>query len=211
MSLLAALARFILAAAVFAFVTAVPAQAVDPVGAATRVQGKATATNGAQTRDLQIQSLIHKADQLATEIDSRLEVTLIDKTILTLGASATLKVNEFVFQDPANTNALQLFAVGAFKMVSGAVNKPDGGNIQVITPVGVLGIRGTHMWSGPINGTYGVFLIDGEVTVSNSGGSITLTEPGSGTNIADINTAPGAVTQWPQDKIQRALAAVAFQ
>lgn len=185
--------------------------AADQVGAATRVHGQATAINDGAPRDLAVQSPIMLEDQLATGTDSRLEITFTDGSLLTMGADGSLKVNSFVFQQPDQRNTLQLLAVGAFKLVSGAVNKPEGKNISVVTPVGALAIRGTDIWAGPIDGAFGVFLIDGQVTVTTNGGAVTLTEPGSGTNISDINTAPGAVTQWPQEKVDRALAAVAFQ
>ena len=192
-------------------VASTSASAQEVVGATTRVQGTATATNSQATRQLRLASPVQKADQLATGDDSRLEITLVDTSILTMGANATLKVNDFVYQDPSQQNALEVFAVGAFRLVSGAINKPDGNNIQVNTPVAALGIRGSDIWGGPIDGAYGVFLIDGQVTVTTNGGSVTLTEPGSGTNIADINQPPGPVTQWPQEKVDRAVAAVTFQ
>ena len=188
-----------------------PANAAEVVGAATRVQGTATATDSQSTRNLAPASPVHKADQLATGDESRLEVTLADASVLTMGANATLKVNEFVYQDPSRKNTLEVFAVGAFRLVSGAINKSDGDNIQVVTPAAALGIRGSDIWGGPIDGAYGVFLIDGQVTVTTNAGSVTLTEPGSGTNIADINQPPGPVTQWPQEKVDRAVAAVTFQ
>jgi hypothetical protein len=189
----------------------VSAGAQEVVGATSRVQGTATATDSQSSRQLQLASPVNKADQLATGDQSRLEVTLTDATVLTMGANATLKVNEFVYQEPSLTNALEVFAVGAFQLVSGAVNKPDGDNIKVVTPAAALAIRGSNIWGGPIDDAYGVFLIDGQVTVTTNAGSVTLTEPGSGTNIADIDQPPGPVTQWPQQKVDRAVATVAFQ
>lgn len=45
-------------------------------------------------------------------------------------------------------------------------------------------MRGTEFWGGPINAKYGVLLLEGEVTVSNQAGSVTLSAPGQGTDIA---------------------------
>ena len=73
-----------------------------------------------------------------------------------------------------------------------------------------IGIRGTDFWTGPIDGQFGVLLLDGAVTVSNPAGVVVLDQPGEGTNIAGPDSAPGPVTQWPQQKVDRALAAVAF-
>jgi hypothetical protein len=105
----------------------------------------------------------------------------------------------------------RLFAEGAFRMITGQVNKATGAAVQVHTPVAALSVRGTDFWSGPIDGGFGVFLINGEVHVRTVGGETTLSEPNTGTNIANAASAPGPVTIWPQDKVSRALAAVAFQ
>ena len=56
-----------------------------------------------------------------------------------------------------------------------------------------------------------MFLIEGEVTVTNANGEQALDTPGEGTNIATPDAAPGAVTIWPQDKVDRAIATVTFQ
>ena len=53
-----------------------------------------------------------------------------------------------------------------------------------------------------------MFLIDGEVTVTNAAGEQILDTPGEGTNISTPDAAPGPVTIWPQDKVDRALATV---
>lgn len=55
-----------------------------------------------------------------------------------------------------------------------------------------------------------MFLIEGAVSVSNAGGEQILSGPGQGTNIATPGAAPGPVTFWPQDKIDRAVATVTF-
>ncbi|MFZ0400787.1 MAG: iron dicitrate transport regulator FecR, partial [Pseudolabrys sp.] len=80
------------------------------------------------------------------------------------------------------------------------------------TPVAAVGIRGTEFWSGPIDDqALGVFLIEGTVRVSNAAGAQILTRPGQGTHVARAGAAPGPVTFWPQDKVNRALATVTFQ
>jgi hypothetical protein len=82
----------------------------------------------------------------------------------------------------------------------------------VTTPVATIGIRGTDFWGGPIDEqALGVFLIEGAVSVSNAAGEAILDQPGQGTNIGAPGAAPGPVTIWPQDKVDRAFATVTFQ
>jgi hypothetical protein len=71
-------------------------------------------------------------------------------------------------------------------------------------------VRGTEFWGGPIEGQYGVLLLEGEVTVSNQAGSVTLSAPGQGTDIPSPLDPPGAVKPWGADKIARAVASVAL-
>ncbi len=102
--------------------------------------------------------------------------------------------------------------VGAFRFLSGQASKLARSDISVRTPIAIIGIRGTEFWAGPIdNQALGVFLIQGAVSVSNAAGEQILSEPGQGTNVATRGAAPGPVTVWPQDKVNRALATVTFQ
>jgi len=80
------------------------------------------------------------------------------------------------------------------------------------TPAASVGIRGTEFWGGPLdNQALGVFLIEGAVRVSNAAGQQILSQPGQGTNIAAPGAAPGLVTFWPSDKVNRAVATVTFR
>jgi hypothetical protein len=92
------------------------------------------------------------------------------------------------------------------------VSKLASADVSVTTPVAIVGIRGTEFWGGPIDDqALGVFLLEGAVSVSNAAGQQILSRPGQGTNIAAPGTAPGPVTVWPADKVNRAIATVTFR
>lgn len=136
---------------------------------------------------------------------------MADGTMLTLGAGAQLTLDEFVYVPGRKDNRVRLVLSGAFRFVSGAAASPGQGVASVQTPVAAIGIRGTDFWGGPIDDAYGVLLLEGAVEVANPAGTVTLDEGGEGTNIAGPAQAPGAVTTWPQDKVDRAFATIAFQ
>jgi hypothetical protein len=71
-------------------------------------------------------------------------------------------------------------------------------------------VRGTEFWGGPIDARYGVLLLEGEVTVSNAAGSLTLSKPGQGTDIPSPLDPPGVPAAWSAEKIARAVATVAL-
>lgn len=189
-----------------------PVNAGDTVGKATRVQGQALAKAEDANRTLSRGSIVARDDTLVTLQDSRLTVRLVDGAELTLGANASLQVNDLVFNqtDPSQSR-LALAADGAFRMITGTINSASGASVQVTSPLATLAIRGTDFWTGPIDGIYGVLLLSGEVNVRTAGGEVTLDEPGTGTNISDAASPPGPASAWAPDKVARALAAVAFR
>lgn len=200
----------LLAAAAMLMVATAPVFA-ETIAQVTRTQGQAMVVSNGETRALAQGAVIEDDETLVTLDDSRLELKFIDGTVLTLGANATLRIDTYVFNKPGFTDRLAMYVEGAFRMITGLINKATGRAVTVNTPVAALSVRGTDFWSGPIDGIHGVLLVDGEVGVRTLGGEIVLSEPGTGTNITDATSAPGAVTTWPQDKIRRAISAVAFQ
>jgi len=186
--------------------------AQEAIGAVSRIQGEASATRDGATRRLGLNTSVFLKDVVSTGETARLEVTFADNTRLTLGEKAKLTLDTYVFNPAAGSGTIKFGLVGAMRFLSGQVSKLANSDVSVTTPVASLGIRGTEFWGGPIdNQALGVFLIEGAVSVSNAAGEQILSRPGQGTNIATPGSAPGSVTVWPQDKVNRAFATVAFQ
>jgi hypothetical protein len=185
-----------------------PGFAQDAIGEVSRLQGEANSANVA----LELGSSVFLNQEVSTGDAARLEMTFLDGTQLTLGEKATMILDTFVYNPAAGTGKLKMAVKGAFRFISGQVSKQPDKEVAVTTPVATVGIRGTEFWGGPIdNQVLGVFLIEGEVSVTNPQGEQVLDTPGEGTNISTPDAAPGPVTIWPQDKVQRALATVTFQ
>jgi hypothetical protein len=188
-----------------------PAHAEVRVGAVEQTQGDATAAQtGQRARKLTPGSEVLSNDTLLTGPDGRLAARLLDDTRLTLGEGAALLVDRFVYDPSGSRNRLAIRALrGAFVFVGGRVEESAGARVTVRTPLATLGIRGTTVWGGPIDGGYGVFVQAGQVVVSTSRGRVTL-GPGQGTMLRP-RQAPEAVKTWPAEKVQRALATVALR
>jgi hypothetical protein len=188
------------------------ATAQEAIGAVTRIQGEASATRGDATRALRLAASVFLNEVVSTGEAARLEITLADNTRLTLGEKAKLTLDSYVFNPAAGRGTIRLGVIGALRFVSGQVSKLATSVVSVTTSVATIGIRGTEFFAGPIdNQALGVFLIEGAVSVSNAAGEQILSQPGQGTNIATPGAAPGPVTLWPVDKVNRALATVTFQ
>ncbi|MGA8921360.1 MAG: FecR family protein [Pseudolabrys sp.] len=186
--------------------------AQEAIGTVSRIQGEASGARGGATRALGLNASVFLNETVSTGAAARLELTFKDNTRLTLGENAKLMLYRYVFNPAAGRGTIRFRVVGALRFLSGQVSKLARSDVSVTTPVAAVGIRGTEFWSGPIDDQApGVFLIEGTVRVSNAAGAQILNRPGQGTNVARAGAAPGPVTFWPQDKVNRALATVTFQ
>jgi hypothetical protein len=149
---------------------------------------------------------VHMKDQLRTGTNGRLQVTFRDKTVLTLGEEASVVIDRYVFDpDRGIGEALLQATQGAFRFAAGQLKDMRNKTITVSTPVAEVGVRGTEFWGGPIDKQYGVLLIEGEVTVSNQGGTVKLSNPGEGTEIRSRFESPRPPTKWAPERVTRAL------
>ena len=188
------------------------AAAQEAIGAVSRIQGEANGTRGGATRALGLNAPVFLNEIVSTGDGARLEVTFADDTRVTVGEKAKLTLDTFVFDPAAGNGAIKFGVTGALRFVSGKLTKLASSDVSVTTGVATLGIRGTEFWGGPIDDqALGVFLVTGVVSVSNAAGEQILSRPGQGTNIATPGSAPGPVSFWPQDKVNRAVATVTFR
>jgi hypothetical protein len=189
-----------------------PADAQEAIGTVSRIQGEVSGTRGGTTRALGPNAPVFPNEIMSTGEAARLELTFADNTQLTLGEKAKLTLDRYVFNPAAGSGILKFAVAGAFRFLSGKLSKLASADASVTTPFATVGIRGTEFWGGPIDDqVLGVFLIEGVVSVSNAAGQQILNRPGQGTNIATPGIAPGPVTFWPQDKVNRAIATVTFR
>lgn len=180
------------------------------VGAVKQIEREATATYEAETRSLAVEEVVFFEDLLETADQARLAVKLKDDTMLTLGENASLRIDEFVYAPESDTGELALSVLeGAFLFVGGKTEDTAESRVQIDTAVGTLGVRGTTVWGGRIDGSFGVLVAQGSVTVRNAAGEVAL-EAGEGTMIDAMDAAPSAPKVWPLEKVRRALQTVSF-
>ena len=191
--------------------TALAADARPTIGAADRVQGSVQASYRTDVRTIGADAALLFEDLLTTGEGARLLATLEDGTALTLGENARLEIDAFIYDPNQSGSKLLLNVVaGAFLFVGGQVEAAPDAEVEIRTPVATLGIRGTTVWGGPIEGGYGVLVLEGEVTVSTTGGDVTL-NAGQATMIHDVNRGPYPPYGWTDDKIGEAVATISFE
>lgn len=175
------------------------------IGEVERTQSTVTGEVAGQRRELRKAAPIFANEAVTTGLNARAGLLFKDGSRLTIGAEAKVVLDQFVFNDTGG-GAISLLK-GALRFTSGKMARK---NLRVVTPVATIGIRGTDFWFGQIDGAYGVLLLQGEVEVSNDGGSVILDEPLQGTVIYSPSAAPGSPGIWPGDRRARALASVTF-
>jgi len=200
-------AMLVVLVAIWVAVPVGPATA-ETAGTVSRLQGAAfaRAEGAADRRALEEGTTVDMGDVLSTGPDARLEIALADGGTLQLGENAAFVVDDLALGDGSGgfgQTALRLIN-GPFRLLGDHV----GGEVQ--TRVAVIGIRGTDVWGGFINGGFGVLLQDGEVTVRTLGGVATLDEPGEGVMVFDPMNAPQDQKIWGQSMVDMAVESVAF-
>jgi hypothetical protein len=185
------------------------AKAATAIGTVTRIEGPCEGVVEGGHRELATGFPVHLDEMISTGAGARLELTFDDGTMLTVGERARLMLDEFVYR-PGGESRFRTTVTGAFRYVSGKFASGAVRDAAVTTPFATIGVRGTDFWGGPIDGDFGVILFEGAISVSTAGGTVLLQRPGSGVAVGS-GAQPGPVTTWPQDKVNRAAATVAFR
>lgn len=131
---------------------------VSPVGAVQEVSGEATVIRAdGSSESISIGTPIFQGDVVETSAEGAVNIVFIDETSFAVSEDARLAIDEYVF-DPATSAGTQNFSVlkGVFVFTSGLIGREDPDDVEIDTPIGSIGIRGTII-AGNVD--------DGEITV----------------------------------------------
>ena len=196
----------LLLAAALPAIASVAEEDASRVGFVNKVENEAQVISASGATTATVGTAVYMKDELRTGADARLQVTFRDNTVLTLGENASVTIDRYVFDPDQGIGETVLQATkGAFRFATGRLKELKENKIAISTPVADIGVRGTEFWGGPLDAKYGVLLLEGEVTVSNQAGSVTLSGPGQGTDIPSPLDPPGAPSAWPAAKVARAI------
>ncbi len=202
--------------AVFAFLAlAAPAFAADEtaIGSIMAVEGKVTVKRAdtEKAEDAATAMPVYLNDTIETGPEARAIAVFEDETKLVLGENAIMTMDEYIFAPAAASgNRARLnVARGAFLYVSGLIGKQARPDVEIRIPYGSIGLRGTTVWGGDLD-QYGVFVLDGKVSVQTKRGSMMLSK-GEGVDLASDKDAPSGRKVWGEAKVGRAVATVTLK
>lgn len=143
----------------------------SPVGAVEEIKGDASVTRAdGTTEKLTLGSPIYEGDIIQTDAQGAVNVVFIDETSMAVSANARMAVDAYSF-DPATESGTTNFSVlrGVFVFTSGLIGRDDPDDVQIDTPVGSIGIRGTII-AGHINpnGESEITVVEGAIVVKNA-------------------------------------------
>ncbi|GEM_PF-1708893 len=133
----------------------------EAIGRAASVVPSADFTRGAVVRTLTIDEALEQDDRIRTSQSGLIQVRFRDDTMLTIGPNSEILLDKFVF-DGATAKSLSIEVVrGAMRFVSGTSNHNA---YEIKTPVATIGVRGTVVDTGFVNGHWIHNAISGSIT-----------------------------------------------
>lgn len=114
-------------------------------GSVKTAQGSSVVHRGAETLPIREGMHLLVNDVLQTSADGRLGVIFQDGTRISVGPGAEVRIDRFLYEPADGKFALLLrLARGVLTYVSGKIAQFSPESVSVQTPVGVVGLRGTH-------------------------------------------------------------------
>ncbi|MDA1097905.1 MAG: FecR domain-containing protein [Proteobacteria bacterium] len=149
------------------------AQAQVAVGNANKIVSGVRGVWQSNTRTLNLKDEVFSNEQVNTDADSAARFIFRDDTLLSIGASSSVTLDKFVFDNDASKSQVALsMSKGVMRFVSGNLPK----NLYSIrTPAALIGIRGTILViTVALNGVTSVSVIEGAATVTALGTTTTV-------------------------------------
>jgi len=219
-----------LIAAGLLLMAAVTEAAGPSVGRVSRMTGDQVGSAqapGSPMRKLAQGDQVFTGERIRTGAETVLEIEFTDKSRFTLGPDTEFVVDQYfqaaggTGEDSFSTRVLK----GAFRFVSGLIAKKKRENVHITVAVATIGIRGTHFegevterqekGGTTVDASAKVALLEPEgsdagnaIVVENKFGSVTIDQPGYGTEIPDEKSPPSPVKRMQLrtiENLQRSL------
>ena len=177
----------------------------DNVGDITEHKGSSGITRDGNSFQTALGLGVEMLDHVETA-NGRLKMTFVDDTVLRLTEHTEVTIDEYYY-DPnqkASAKMVMSFVSGTARFATGRLGLVPKENIIITTPTATIGIRGTDFTTSIDElGRSLVILLpetectidgdcspSGEITVTNEGGTVTLTEAYAATMVSSLDKVP---------------------
>jgi hypothetical protein len=118
-----------------------PVQAQTRIGEAAVVKNEVVRVAGPSSTQINVGDGLLRDEVVRTGLDSAARLVMADSTNLSLGPSATIKLDRTVFNDEHSYREIAIrMTSGAFRFVTGHSEKAA---YKITTPLATIGVRGT--------------------------------------------------------------------
>tara|TARA_B100001123_G_C15243185_1_gene999861 strand:+ start:341 stop:1459 length:1119 start_codon:yes stop_codon:yes gene_type:complete len=170
----------------------------SPIGDITEQTGVGSLTRERTELVAEVGRDIELYDTLNTG-NGRIAVEFVDDAELRLTEHSRVLIDEVIYDpDPSKSKMAMKFAMGTARFTSGKLGMINKANIRIQTPTATIGIRGTDFTTtvDELGRSLVILLPDanglasGEITVTNEGGEVVLSEAYQATMVTAISTPP---------------------
>ena len=166
-------------------------------------------------QQLKVGDSIYFGDTISATDGSKSQLLFIDETVMTIGSDTELTIDDYIFDPSTNDGKLLATIIaGSVKVLSGKISEKNPANLEVKTPAGTIGSRGTEFKASvdPLTTQSKILLVGpgpnnslnlraGAVEVSNELGTVTLDQPYLFTELTE-NRAPTDAVVIPQAELK---------
>ena len=164
------------------------------IGSVTQIKGPSEVVRKARKIPTQPRLPVQQMDNVRTG-NGRVEITFVDNTKVKLTEQSKLVIDDFVYDGtPAKGKMALRFASGTARFVTGSMGKKG---INLRTPTATVAVRGTDFTTTVDEMGKSLFILlpdedgnIGEITVSNSAGTVLLNKAFQSTIVLTADTAP---------------------
>ena len=190
------------------------AQQTESIGQVTSVEGKVTVLRQEKfaSEPLTLQRQVFQGDIVETDRASKVRITLIDATVISLGEQSRLELRQFAHDMRQQKRSGRLAILqGFFRAIFKEMSPPS--SIDLVTPTAVAAIRGTDLMGEVTTDATAIVVLEGTVAISNIRplfrGLSTLT-PGMGVTVTG-DEPPSTPTRWSESRIEGLRRATSLQ
>ena len=121
------------------------ADELPPIGYVKTLTGEATVTTSGDVIRAKVGTSIYQSSVLNTRVQSSMGITLKDATVISLGPETEFAIDEYAYAPAKNKLKLgSRITKGSLNYVSGIIAKLQPEAVEIKTPAGTIGVRGTR-------------------------------------------------------------------
>ena len=174
----------------------------NAIGNVETVIGEVTALRNGAKITLEAGDLVFQGDIIETDTAGSAKLRFIDETVFSISEDARLALDKMVF-DPETAEGETILSMlkGGFLFISGQIAKTDPSDMQVVTPVATIGIRGTIVTGNVSPGeSFEFSVVDGAIAVQPQGSDEPIVMDSAFATLGGSVSESGAITtQVSQD------------